>query len=204
MAKGIIYILTNPSMSGYVKIGKTTNLEKRLKSLNKTNVAEPFQCIFAAEVGDYDEREKLLHDAFADTRTRKNREFFEIDAQRVISALKIAKGKDVTPGKKATKNSKSPEKASERREQFKFSMIDLKPGDEISYRKDEKVKATIIDDRKILFEGKDASISGIARILLQRDGAISNNSKGVQGAKHWKYDGELLIKRRERMEKNRK
>lgn len=32
--KGIIYILTNPSFPNYQKIGKTTDLKARLKSLN--------------------------------------------------------------------------------------------------------------------------------------------------------------------------
>lgn len=33
---GVIYILTNPSFSGYVKIGYADNIEKRLKELNRS------------------------------------------------------------------------------------------------------------------------------------------------------------------------
>ena len=206
MAKGIIYVLTNPAMSGYVKIGKTTNLEARLKSLDNTSVPVPFQCVFAAEVDDFNEIETLLHDAFADARSRSTREFFEIDEQRVISALQIAKGKDVTPGKDVAEDAESLralEKASERREKrerLKFSMIGLRPGDEISYLRNNEIKATIIDDRNIRFEGEKVSISGAARILLWRDDALSKHSKGVQGAQHWEYDGETLSQRRHRME----
>ena len=54
--------------AGYVKIGKTSNLENRLKSLDATNVPLPFQCVYAVQVADYHQVEKLLHDAFADTR----------------------------------------------------------------------------------------------------------------------------------------
>jgi len=65
MKKQIVYILTNESMLGYVKIGKTTNLEKRLKDLDNTSTPLPFECVYAAEVDDMDTIEKLLHDTFA-------------------------------------------------------------------------------------------------------------------------------------------
>lgn len=34
MTRGVIYVLTNPAMDGYVKIGKTTNLEQMRITLN--------------------------------------------------------------------------------------------------------------------------------------------------------------------------
>ena len=36
---GVIYILTNPSFPDYVKIGYATNIENRLKQLNRANVS---------------------------------------------------------------------------------------------------------------------------------------------------------------------
>ena len=35
MAKGVIYILTNPSFPEYVKIGYADNLEKRMEQLRE-------------------------------------------------------------------------------------------------------------------------------------------------------------------------
>ena len=41
---GYVYILTNPSFrEDWVKIGKTTNMEKRLKTLNTTAQPLPFK-----------------------------------------------------------------------------------------------------------------------------------------------------------------
>ncbi|MCD7771103.1 MAG: GIY-YIG nuclease family protein [Oscillospiraceae bacterium] len=37
---GVIYILTNPSFPNYIKIGYATDLEKRLKQLNRTEREE--------------------------------------------------------------------------------------------------------------------------------------------------------------------
>lgn len=203
MTRGTIYILTNPSMSGYVKIGKTNNLKKRLKQLDNTSVPVPFQCVYAAEVDDYNEVEKLLHAAFLDTRSRSTREFFEIDEQRVISALQIAKGRDVTPNKDIAVDAESlralskASESRERRERFKFSSIGLKSGDIISYLKNNDIKATIIDDSKINFEGKEMSVSQAAKILITLDGF---KWKTINGPQYWEYDGETLSQRRRRME----
>lgn len=34
----IVYVLTDPAFDGYVKIGKTTNLQQRLRSLDNKRV----------------------------------------------------------------------------------------------------------------------------------------------------------------------
>ena len=59
MDKGIIYILTNQAHPDYIKIGKTSNLEQRLKSLDTTGVPLPFECYYAVEVDDMSRVEKL-------------------------------------------------------------------------------------------------------------------------------------------------
>ncbi len=200
MTQGIVYILTNPAMQGYVKIGKTSNLENRLKSLDATNVPLPFQCVYAVQVADYHQVEKLLHDAFADTRARSSREFFEIDEQRVISALMLASGKDVTPGKDVTEDvesSRALKTANERRRRFKFSVVGLKPGDEISYLKLDNTTATVASDTSIIFDGQEMSIYKATMALLKRQGIVW---KSVQGQQYWEYDGETLSQRRRRME----
>jgi len=48
----IIYVLVNESMPGYVKIGMTTNLEQRIRSLDNTSTPLPFECFYAATVAD--------------------------------------------------------------------------------------------------------------------------------------------------------
>ena len=193
MTKGIIYILTNLAMDGYVKIGKTTDLEQRIKDLDNTSVPLPFHCAYAAEVDNYDEIEKLMFDAFGDVRTRKRREFFEIDEERAIAALKLTGGKDVTPRDDVLEegdeeSAQASEKAA-RRKRFLFSMIGLKQGDEISFVKDEMIKAEVADDKNVFFEGQKMSVSEVTHKVL---GRLGYNWKSVQGQAYWEYEGKTL------------
>lgn len=85
----IIYILINEAMPGYVKIGKTGDLEQRVRSLDTTSVPLPFECFYACSVKNADFVERQLHEAFADNRVRSSREFFEIAPERAIAILKL-------------------------------------------------------------------------------------------------------------------
>jgi len=49
----IIYILTNEAMPGYVKIGRTSDLKERIRSLSRpSGVPLPFEVYYASEVED--------------------------------------------------------------------------------------------------------------------------------------------------------
>jgi len=121
---GIIYILTNPSMPGIVKIGKTNlqGLQERMSRLYNTSVALPFHCFYACEVENQDLVEKKLHDAFDDHRVNQSREFFEIDPDRVKSALELAALSDVTP---ITEEFETPEDEKAVKKAFKGDAFDV-------------------------------------------------------------------------------
>ncbi|AGI68199.1 hypothetical protein OAN307_c26070 [Octadecabacter antarcticus 307] len=169
-----VYVLTNPAFENYVKIGRTTNLVQRLRQLDNTSVPLPFRCVYAVEVEDEAEVEKLVHQAFADHRTRTTREFFEIDPQRVIAALKLTRGLDVTPKGDIAEDEegiKALEKATRRpRKTFKLTDAGLKIGDIINYSNNEKITAQVVSEKKILFESEETSLSKSALKLLHRDG----------------------------------
>lgn len=80
--KGLVYILTNPSMPNHVKIGYTVNLRNRLRELDTTGIPMPFEPYFTVSTSKYKTLEKVVHrelDKLTDTRARANREFFEIE-----------------------------------------------------------------------------------------------------------------------------
>ena len=200
MARGVVYVLSNPAMEGYVKIGKTTNLEQRLKSLDNTSTPLPFRCVFAVEVEDMDKVERLAHQAFKKDRTRSNREFFEIDEEQAVSALKMTEGKNVTPNTDIAEDIEAIEAlnaATQRRGRFRFSMVGLAAGDTIEYVRDNSVVATIIDDTSIEVDGKASSLSVAALELLHAEGL---DWKTVAGPRYWTYNGDTLAELRHRRE----
>ncbi len=192
----IIYILINESMPGYVKIGRTTNLEQRIRSLDTTGTPLPFECFYACTVKDAQFVERQLHDAFLDHRIRSSREFFEISPERAVSALKLAEIENVTPKKdfvETQEDQKALDEARTRRGRFNFKMVDIPAGAEIYFSRDENIKAKVIDNRNIEFNEKITSLSTSAQDILDVNYAIA-------GTDYWMYDGETLDERRRRIE----
>jgi len=192
-----IYILINEAMPGYVKIGKTNNLEQRVRSLDTTSVPLPFECFYACTVEDADFVERQLHDTFLDHRVRSSREFFEIAPERVVSALKLAEIENVTPKKdfvESEEDQKAINEARTRRTIFNFTMVNIPIGAELVFSRDENVKATVVDNRSVMFNGEIISLSTSAQKILGVD-------YGVAGTDYWMYEGETLDDRRRRIEK---
>jgi hypothetical protein len=192
----IIYILINEAMPGYVKIGLTTNLEQRIRSLDTTSVPLPFECFYACTVNDSSFVEKQLHDAFLDHRVRSSREFFEVSPERVVSALKLAEIKNVTPGRdfvESKEDQQALNQARTRRAVFNFKMVEIPVGGELTFVNDENIKAKVVDKRLIELNGEITSPSASAQKLL-------GYPYQVQGTIYWLYEGETLDERRRRLE----
>lgn len=194
VTQGIVYVLVNDAFEDYVKIGKTTNLEQRLRSLDNTSVPLPFRCVYAVMVADMDAIEKLAHNAFADHRTRSNREFFEIDPMRVISALKMTGGEEVTPKDDIAADAEGIEALNrpKRRRVFTLYQAGLKDGDELSYAKNEDIKAVVINEKQVMLDGNPESLSSGALKLLARDGY---HWRQANGWVYWTFDGQTIAER---------
>ncbi|MCA9352337.1 GIY-YIG nuclease family protein [Patescibacteria group bacterium] len=193
----IIYILINEAMPGYVKVGKTINLEQRIRSLDTTGVPLPFECFYAATVADMDFVEKKLHGAFADNRVRSNREWFEIAPERVVEALQLAQIQDVTPREDYVETAEDKvalDKARKRREAFNFKMVDIPVGAILTFTRDENIICTVVDRKNISFNGEVMSISRAGQLALDVEWP-------VQGPLYWEYEGETLDERRTRIER---
>ncbi len=197
--KETIYILTNEAMPGYVKIGKTTNLNQRLASLDNTSTPLPFECVFAIEV-DKGQCERLVHDAFADARVRKNREFFYISPDRVISALKLTGGHEVSLDVEEELDQEAKDalnQAKKRRDRFSFKMVDIPEDTELYFNKDEDITCKVRSNNMVEFEGEQLSLSNSALKVFHRMGYMW---KTVSGPSSWCYAGETLEERRHRFE----
>ncbi len=191
----IVYVLSNPAFDQYVKVGRTIDLEQRLRQLDNTSIPLPFRCEFAIEVADEVEAERLVHQAFADVRVRSSREFFEIDPQRVIAALKLTGGKDVTPKEDIAEDEEGVEalqRTVAKRRIYSFNDARVSIGDTLVYTRDESITARVVSDKKIEFEGQVTSLSRAALVLLHRDGY---KWKQANGWAYWMKDNETMGER---------
>jgi hypothetical protein len=194
----IIYILINEAMPGYVKIGKTsTSLEQRIRELSSsTSIPIPFTCFYACTVKSASFVEQQLHDAFDDSRINPRREFFQISPERVVAALKLAEIENITPKKDFVDSQEDQDalnQARTRRSKFNFNMVNIPVGSELLFSRDETIKAKVVDNNSIEYQGEKTSLSTSAQRILGYD-------YGVAGTDYWMYDGETLDERRKRIE----
>lgn len=193
----IVYVLTNPAMPGLIKIGMTTQVEveARMKQLFSTGVPVPFDCAFACQVKDAGEVERALHYAFGKHRINPNREFFQIEADRVIAILKLLQVEDITDAIEKTieadtdavdKQSAEVMKAA-RRPRMNFEALDIPAGSVLMF-KDGSKQATVINDRKVNYQGKECSLTAATRDALGLPADYS-----IQPSPHWTFNGKSLI-----------
>lgn len=85
---GFVYVLTNISIPGMVKIGYTTNLpEDRAKDLFKTGVPTPFEVAFRILSMFPKNLEQLVHEDLYNFRVRAKKEFFEVAPEKAIDSI---------------------------------------------------------------------------------------------------------------------
>lgn len=220
---GIVYLATNPLMPDIVKIGlverdNPQSLQGRINDFyyGAAGVPVPFDVAYAISVEDPKEIEKLLHNAFADSRVNPKREFFHLDPpteekQGTLQQLIILMRGYGTPvdlqnlrqsqsGKKITLDEIQAHDDAElnrrQRSPFRFTYVDISKGETLTFSTDIDITASVVDDRFVDFEGKNMSLSKSAGIIRERQGF----SPSVAGTDYWQYKGETLSAMRKRME----
>ncbi|MGN0302231.1 MAG: GIY-YIG nuclease family protein, partial [Anaerotardibacter sp.] len=214
--KGIVYILTNPCLDGWVKIGMTArnDIKKRLDELNRpANIPLMFRAYALYHVSEPAEVEKNIHALIdlvddslhareiAATGKVREREFFKISPERAYEIFKhVARLRGDVDCLELV-NASAEELAEEeiattpRLKSFQFSMVDIPVGAKIAFIKDDSITATVEDDKNhILYEGQVTTMSNLAAQLLGNPGG------SYQGPKFFTYEGEALSDRRARME----
>jgi len=198
----IVYILTNPVIPDLVKVGRTTNLEERVRSLSAhSGVPVPFEVYYACVVNDSSKVEKHIHDGFGDHRVNPRREFFRINPERVLSIFKLVEIENVTPSSDYVEDQEEQQSLNKergRRSSFNFSSVGIPTGATLHFVRDESVTVTVVDDRNVEFQGEITSLSQSSATLLNRD--YGWNATSVTGPRYWVYQNETLSERRSRLE----
>ena len=90
---GFIYIMSNPSHPGLLKIGQTgKDPEERRKELGSTGVVEDFVLEYRALSEDYASLEREIHRALASVRTNPKKEFFSISVPEAVNKIREISG----------------------------------------------------------------------------------------------------------------
>ncbi|MDP4010088.1 MAG: GIY-YIG nuclease family protein [Candidatus Shapirobacteria bacterium] len=197
---GVVYILINDAMPGYIKIGITqTSVEQRVKELSRTSaVPIPFECYFAVRVADVRRVEAAIHNAFGDHRRNPKREFFQLAPERVVPILKLLAIEEVhisvDAGVENKADAQALELAHKRRAAFNFEMAQIPIESELKFIRNEEITCSVAPDQKhVIFNGETMSVSSAAQKAL-------NSKWQVQGPAYWTYEGEILDERRIRIE----
>lgn len=188
----VVYVLTNPAMPGFVKIGKTLleDVGQRLAQLYTTGVPFPFELAFACKVPNADEVEKALHRAFAPNRANPKREFFNIEADQAIAILKLLHVEDATaeiaamPTVIAQDEVEAATTYKKRRPPLNFTEMGIAKGS-VLHMVGRDATVTVCADRKVLFGDEETSLTAVTMKLMGLDYAI-------QPTPHWTFEGRSL------------
>ena len=86
---GFIYIMSNPSHPGLLKIGQTgRDPDIRRKNLSSTGVPQEFVIEYQALSSDYEALERKIHRILSDVRLSKGKEFFKISVPEAIHIIR--------------------------------------------------------------------------------------------------------------------
>lgn len=205
-----IYILTNKSFPDWIKIGYASDVDKRLCELNRSECTPFAFHLYATYEVESKLSDKNIHriiDRLNHTlRSREKlengkervREFFNMspeDAYQILSDIaalndcshKLKRYSENTNIVPYCKKSNSEKKCEDGRPTFSFSECGIFPGDEISFREDLSIKCTVVDDRKVLYQGVTYYLSALACKLLG-----NKPYHNVSGPKWFMYNGKRL------------
>lgn len=188
VAKGYIYIMTNPCLQDMVKIGYSTDVEERRKQLSTTALPYEYEIYATYETsGKLEDKKlhKLIDNLNPDLRVSKNREFFIMspsEAYELLEAIAIISNSENKLEKANKNNVTNPTKT--KRPAINFSKCGIPIGAELIFVDDATVKVIVESDRKVLYNGELTSLSAVAGKL--------KGVKAIQGSSYFTYNGKLI------------
>ncbi len=192
MALQVVYVLTNPAMPGFVKIGKTLieDINQRLGQLYTTGVPFPFELAFACKVPNADEVERALHRAFAPNRANPRREFFNIEPDQAIAILKLLHVEDATAEIESMQTAIPAEEVEAgkqykaRRPNLNFKEMGIATGSLLHFTESDAT-VMVSSERKVRLGDDELSLTAATRQLLGLDYSVAPGP-------YWTYEGKSL------------
>ena len=215
---GYIYILTNPSIPQYVKIGYADDVESRLRALNRSECLPFAFRVYATYEVDSRLSDKKLHSIIdklnPDLRSieqldgkKRVREFYAMDAEDAYSILeavaemhgfghRLRLAEVSIEDQEATKVAQEVDSEYKKhRSPFRFSMCNIGIGETVCSLEFPEIECVVVDDNHISYNGEIYSMSTLGSSLLGWKHRCS-------GPLHFTYKGEILDTLRRRLEDN--
>lgn len=192
MAKGYIYIMTNPALKDMVKIGYSVDVEKRRKDLSTTALPYEYEIYATYETNGHLEDKKLhslIDKLNPDLRVSKNREFYVMspqDAYELLEAIATING-SVKKLVRYNKNKKTENQSTKlKRPAINFLQCGIPIGSELVFIDDPSIKVVVSGEKKVEYNGVETSLSTLVKELKQFKTL-------PQGTLFFTYNGRPLI-----------
>jgi hypothetical protein len=205
MDKGIVYILTNPCLDGWIKIGHTdkNDIQERLDTLNnQPNIPLSFRIYALYHVKDPAKIEKYIQDlidvinpklrAIEEKENGKirKREFYRMSPEQAFAIFKqFAKNRgdeDFLELKIPTSEDIKIETLLKgRRPNLNFYELGLEDGFELVLKDNSQTVAKIVSGKLVEYEDKQYSLTALSKRLLHW-------KTDRQPAPYWLYNGKSL------------
>lgn len=189
-----VYILTNPAMPEWVKVGKTSNIKNRLATLSdRTAVPLPFECYACLKVPSESvfNVEHGLH-KFLGFSFQKEKEFFRTSKDRVLEFFEVTE--TMVPGctllRYAELNAETPTEK-KKAAATTFELLQIPEGSELVFIGTPPITCKVVDKKnQVEYEGKKYALSDLATKLC---------GYRVSGYQKFMFEDELLYDRRQRL-----
>ena len=186
---GYIYILTNKSFKdNCIKIGYSVDVERRVKDLSGSGLPYDYEIYCTYEIPASPKADKALHKLIQmlnpQLRITPNREFFDIapeDAYKLFEQMAIIHNR-LDKLKCYADQQIDEDESHKKGEVFSFTKCQIPIDSEIVYIEDENIKARVVDDRKIEYQGEIMYMTTLVKRLIGK-------SNGVNGPTFFKYNG---------------
>lgn len=165
MAKGFIYIMTNPALKDMVKIGYASDVEARRKQLSTTALPYDYEVYATYETsGNLEDKKlhKMIDNLNPDLRVTSNREFFVMspkEAFELLEAIAVISG---TKEKLKKTEVKEEEKQKIRRPPVNFKKCGIPVGAKLEFIDDPNVVVTVVDERRVSYKEEITSLSAVS------------------------------------------
>lgn len=191
MAKGYIYIMTNPCLQNMVKIGYATDVEERRKQLSTTALPYDYEVYATYETtGKLEDKKlhRLIDNLNSDLRVSKNREFFVMSAEEayeLLESIAIISGSQGRLKKMVGETDPNTQNVHKvKKPPVNFAKCGIPMGAELVFVEDSSVKVIVESERKVLYNDELTSLSAVAAKL--------KGCKAIQGPSYFTYNGKLV------------